>query len=41
MVVTGGLSSDGITPGDHRKLLVMVTDVKTDAGRNGTRKAPR
>ena len=28
LVVTGGLSSDGITPGDNPQLLVMVTDVK-------------
>lgn len=28
IVVTGGLSSDGITPGDSPKLLVMVTGVK-------------
>ncbi len=28
LVVTGGLSSDGITPGDSPKLLVMVTKVK-------------
>ena len=28
IVVTGGLSSDGITPGESAKLLVMVTGVK-------------
>jgi branched-chain amino acid aminotransferase len=28
LVITGGLSSDGITPGDNPQLLVMVTDVK-------------
>ncbi len=28
IVVTGGLSSDGITPGDSPKLLVMVTGVR-------------
>ena len=28
IVVTGGLSSDGITPGDSAKLIVMVTGVK-------------
>lgn len=28
IVVTGGLSSDGITPGDSPRLLVMVTGVK-------------
>ncbi|TKB25607.1 branched-chain amino acid aminotransferase [Desulfopila sp. IMCC35006] len=28
IVVTGGLSSDGITPGDSPRLLVMVTEVK-------------
>jgi branched-chain amino acid aminotransferase len=28
LVVTGGSSSDGITPGDNPQLLVMITDIK-------------